>query len=162
MCDACLGEAAPRPLQCDQVLGPYKGKSVVVTGARGFLGSVVVGLLGNADCRIVRVLRDGGVSSPRPVRAQVEDVIGNIGESGLWERVLAEADIVFHFAAQTSAAQASENPAGDFEANVRPLLCLLETCQRTRLRRTVVFSGTATQVGIPARMRSMRGTQTHR
>ena len=149
--DTRLAGRAPRP-RCDELLGLYAGRSVVVTGGRGFIGSAVVGLLADADCRIVRVSREERAPSAQSGRALIEDVTGDIRETRVWERVLADADVVFHLAAQTSVVEASENPAAVFEVNVRPLLRLLETCRRTGLRRTVVFAGTATQVGVPSRL----------
>ena len=80
-------------------LHEYTGKTVAVTGAAGFLGSCLVNRLAAVECQIVRVTR----AEPLP-----------------WDDV-SDADVVFHFAAQTSSAAAAENPDGDFAANVAPM-----------------------------------------
>jgi len=152
MCDVDLRGTALRPLRFDEVVKQYAGKSVVVTGGRGFVGSAVIGLLHDVDCRIVRIVRHEAAPVARSGRAAVRDVIGDIREAGVWECVLREADVIFHFAAQTGAGEATEKAAADFEVNVGPLVRLLELCFRKGFRRTVVFSGTATQVGIPTRL----------
>jgi nucleoside-diphosphate-sugar epimerase len=57
-------------------------------------------------------------------------------------------DIVYHFAAQTSVYVAWQDPVEDMEANVLPLLRLLETCRRKAWKPIILFSGTATEIGL--------------
>ena len=108
----------------------YRGLTVAVTGAAGFLGGCLVNRLAAVDCRIVPVTR----TAPRP-----------------WDEVV-NADVVFHFAAQTSSVAAADNPDRDFAANVAPMRQLLESCRRLRRRPVVLFAGTVTQSGIPSRL----------
>lgn len=105
------------------------GKVVAVTGASGFLGGRLIDRLSTVDCRIVRV--------PRRVA---------------WDAMVSDVDVVFHFAAQTSAAVAAGDPEADFAANVAPLRALLEACARIERRPLVLFAGSVTQAGIPARL----------
>ncbi|HUQ85978.1 MAG TPA: NAD-dependent epimerase/dehydratase family protein [Vicinamibacterales bacterium] len=127
----------------------YHGKTIAVTGAGGFLGGQLVKRLAATECRIIRVAR----STQRPVDlpvADVADVTGDVADRGLWDR-LADADVIFHFAAQTSIAAAADNPARDFDANVTPMRHLLAMCRERRRRPTVLFAGTVTEAGIAAR-----------
>lgn len=128
----------------------YRGKSVLVTGGLGFLGASLVAMLSNVDCRIIRVLRRGTNCSPIANRAKIIDVIGDIREAAVWLRALEDVDIVIHLAGQTSVQVANEDPVADFDANVLPMLQLLETCRCKGHRPIVLFSGTVTQAGMPS------------
>ncbi len=127
----------------------FSGKTVLVTGAAGFLGGRLVHRLSAVQCQIVRVAR----AAPPPLEgrplATVRDVTGDVGERATWDAVLSDADVVFHCAAQTSSVAAAENPARDFAANVAPIRHLLEECRRLQRRPVVMFAGTVTQAGIP-------------
>lgn len=105
----------------------YAGRTIAVTGASGFIGSGVVSRLTTAGCRVIRITR------------------------ATWEDAAA-ADVVFHFAAQTSVTAAAGNPPQDFEANVVPMRRLLAACAARRRRPFVVFAGTVTQSGIQSHL----------
>jgi nucleoside-diphosphate-sugar epimerase len=61
-------------------------------------------------------------------------------------------DHVFHLAAQTSSYVANNDPLADLEANVTPVLQMLEACRQGGLKPAILFSGTATEMGLPQRM----------
>ncbi|MDO8679543.1 MAG: NAD-dependent epimerase/dehydratase family protein [Acidobacteriota bacterium] len=130
----------------------YHGKTVAVTGAAGFLGGRLVNRLAALPCRIVRVAR----TAPPPLDvvpdATMVDVVGDVGDLAVWDAVLQDADLVFHFAGQTSGVAAAKNPRWDFDANVAPMRHLVLTCRRRRRRPMVMFAGTVTQAGIPSRL----------
>ncbi len=132
-------------------LSRYRGKTVAVTGAGGFLGGQLVDRLATGAGRIIRVAR----SAPKPIAitpaSTVTDVIGDLGERGVWDAVV-DADVIFHFAAQTSIAAAAANPDWDFAANVTPMRNLLAACAHRRRRPMVLFAGTVTQAGMSSRL----------
>jgi len=132
-----------------EVLGRYSGRRIVVTEGLGFLGDHLIRALSEIDCQIVRVIRPGTISGACVNTARITDVCGDMRDETLWERALPQAEFVFHLAGQTSAAVAASDPARDFEANVLPLLRLLETSRRRGIRPTVLFAGTVTETGIP-------------
>ena len=121
------------------------GKTVVVTGGLGFLGAALMDLLKEVDCEIVRVVR-GPAQPLRDCRARVSDVAGDVRDPSTWRRALEGADVVFHLAAQTSAGSHD-----DFEANVAPVVHLLEACRAQGAQPIVLFAGTVTQAGVPLR-----------
>lgn len=130
----------------------YRGKTIVVTGAGGFLGGRLVNRLAAVACEIIRVSRAALPQSDRTTVATVSDVIGDVRDTATWARVLDQADVVFHLAAQTSAVTASEDPALDFDLNVTPMRLLLRTCRQLRRRPVVLFAGTVTQAGVAPRL----------
>ena len=133
------------------VLAPVlRGKTVAVTGAAGFLGSHLVDRLAAVDCHIVRVMR-APVPSSRNRSVRIADIEGNVCDRAVWDRIV-DADVIFHFAAQTSAAAAAQNPTADFDANVTPMRHLLAACRARDRRPLVLFAGTVTQAGVPSRL----------
>ena len=74
---------------------------------------------------------------------------GNIQDRRIWSEALVGVDYVFHFAAQTSAYVANENPLNDINSNIVPLLKMLDVCRTENLNPRIVFAGTVTQAGLP-------------
>lgn len=138
-------------LHCEASLG-CAGKRILITGGAGYLATNLVGLLQDVDCHIVRLVRPGAIFTPVTGTAHIKEVIGDVRERTTWERVLEDIDVVFHFAAQTSAYVANEDPPGDLDCNVVPMLNLLETCRKQGRRPAVLFSSAVTVAGIPSRL----------
>jgi nucleoside-diphosphate-sugar epimerase len=125
------------------------GKRILITGGAGYLATSLVHLLKNSDCRIIRLDRPGASFLSVAGLARIENIFADIRDPESWDRILAAVDIVFHFAAQTSVYVANEDPNADLSINVLPMLNLLETCRRKNFRPMVLFSGTATEAGLP-------------
>ncbi len=142
----------PGPLTAPTWLDHYRDRTVVVTGAGGFLGGRLVARLAATPCHLVRVSRSTLAPLDPRHPATTVDVIGDVRDAAIWARVVGGADVVVHFAAQTSAAVADENPALDFDANVTPMSHLLRACRRLRCSPTILFAGTVTQAGVQARL----------
>lgn len=136
----------------------FQGKRILITGASGYIASNLIHSLNDFDCTLVRL--DKRTTPPvHPGRAEIVDITGNIKDSRVFEPALRDVDIVFHLAGQTSLYSAEDRPIDDFKVNVVPMLNLLETCRETGGQPTIIFSGTATEVGIPS---SLPVNETHR
>lgn len=135
-----------------EVRAYFTARRVLITGGAGYLASSLISLLRDVDCHITRLGRSNVEARPSAGSTQIEDFVGDVRESAVWERALAGVDIVFHFAAQTSVYVANKDVRADLEANVVPMLHLLEVCHQQRIEPVIMFSGTVTQSGIPQRL----------
>lgn len=123
---------------------------MVVSGASGYVASALLARLGGCAASVVRISR-----APLPAwtgRAACSDMIGDLRDAKLWNEAVPGADAVFHLAAQTSVYTAAKDPDADFAANVEPMRRLLEACRPLERRPFVVFAGSVTQCGLPARL----------
>jgi nucleoside-diphosphate-sugar epimerase len=126
------------------------GRTIVITGGRGYIATALMRRLASVDCRVRRVLRPGTVAAPGGGACRVEDLAGDLGDAGFWRTLVADADVVIHLAGQTSAYVANADSARDLAANLLPVVHLLEACRaRGGAPAAVVLAGTATQVGLP-------------
>jgi CDP-glucose 4,6-dehydratase len=121
------------------------GRSILVTGAYGLLGSWLVKTLLEADASVTVLRRDDAPRSALSrigLDAQVDVVHGDICTEGLVARALAEYEIdtVFHLAAQTIVPTANRSPVSTFETNIRGTWLLLEACRLHGAERVIVAS----------------------
>jgi nucleoside-diphosphate-sugar epimerase len=94
-----------------------------------------------------------GDKQPEPAAGgAIEDFHGDITSSADLARALADVDVVLHLAAQTSIYVADADPLADLEANVRPMLGLLEACRARGGCPTIILASTATLAGIDPKL----------
>ena len=129
----------------------FTGKRILITGGSGYLATNLARALSDCECTVVRLSRKSHLP-PVAGRVKVVDMAGEITKRATWETALDGVDIVYHLAAQTSVYVAEKDAGADFQANVLPMLTMLETCRRQSWRPAVVFSGTVTEAGIPQQL----------
>ncbi|HEX7670496.1 MAG TPA: NAD-dependent epimerase/dehydratase family protein [Polyangiaceae bacterium] len=132
----------------------YRGKRVVLTGAGGYIGTVILSLLRDVDCAVRAVvppskLQDARAALPGLGPSGMEVVGCDIRAERDFRALLGECDIVIHLAAQTSHYEANAHPTDDFGINVAPMLRLLESCREHGAAPQIVFASSATVVGLP-------------
>jgi CDP-glucose 4,6-dehydratase len=105
-------------------------RSVLVTGATGFLGSHLVDALERLGADVVILRRDVRPATPVVARwlERVAVVDGDVVDSALLARVLEEFSVrtVFHVAAQTQVGVARRQPASTFATNIQGTWSVLE------------------------------------
>jgi CDP-glucose 4,6-dehydratase len=121
------------------------GRSVLVTGAYGLLGSWLVSALLERGARVVAIRRDEPAVSGLALlglEERVDVVRGDICAEGLVARALSEyeVDSVFHLAAQTLVGTANRAPQPTFETNIRGTWIVLEACRLNGVERVIVAS----------------------
>lgn len=131
-----------------EVAERYAGKSILVTGASGVLGTSLVAALQSVRCRIIRLSRDPAKLPRVEGDARVEDHRGDVRSADVWADHLPGVDVVFHLAGQTSVYTAEQDPIADHDANVKPILLMGAAARSSGSRPSVVFAGTATQIGL--------------
>jgi CDP-glucose 4,6-dehydratase len=136
-----------------------RGRSVLVTGAHGLLGSWLTAALLEAGARVSVIRRDEPAVTALEltgVADRVDAVPGDICEEDLVARTLAEYEVesVFHLAAQTLVGVANRSPRSTFETNVRGTWILLEACRMHGVGSVIVASSDKAygpQPGLPYR-----------
>jgi len=126
----------------------YRGKTILISGASGFIGSSLARVLSQIDCTLICCSRDIEKLEIIPsAKAHIVNRQIDIRTPLVWEEVIEGVDAVFHFAAQTSSKFANDNPCLDMDINLVSIARFIETCQNKKIRPDIIFPGTVTQVG---------------
>lgn len=126
--------------------------NVLVTGGAGYIGSICVEELINANHQVTVLdnLSEGHRSAVDPRARFVE---GNLGNRDLVTRVIqeAKAEAIIHFAAHALVGESMQDPGKYFRNNVASGLELLEGAVKNGVRK-FVFSSTCATYGPPDRV----------
>jgi UDP-glucose 4-epimerase len=125
------------------------GKSILVTGGAGYIGSHTVHLLleRGYEVRVVDDLSRGHRHNVDPARLHILNLSDTDGLCRLFAEHPCEA--VIHFAAYIAVGESMQVPELYFSNNVGGSVSLLTAMQRSGVR-NLVFSSTAAVYGIPA------------
>jgi CDP-glucose 4,6-dehydratase len=123
----------------------WSGLGVLVTGATGFVGGWLAGVLADRGARVVALVRDDDplARSVHPdLWLKAVLVPGDVTDRSALRRALAEYDVraCFHLAAQAHVEAALADPASTFDSNVRGTWTTLEACRESGVERVVVVS----------------------
>src|SRR3989344_2203598 len=116
------------------VMGFWKGKSVYVTGADGFIGSWVAKQLVDEEAEVSILVRDLKPEMGfdfHGLREKVNIVHGDLVDLQTQQRALNEygVDTVFHIAAQAIVGIANKSPLSTFESNIKGTWNIMEAAK---------------------------------
>ncbi len=114
--------------------GRFAGRSVLVTGAQGFVGSWLAERLLDGGAEVVALQRDVEPDArfrTDGIEARCVIAQGDVTDYESMLRILNEHGVsaVFHLAAQTIVGTANRSPLSTFETNIRGTYVLLEACR---------------------------------
>lgn len=123
--------------------------AILVTGAAGFIGSVVTEKLLQDGYKVIGI-DNFQESSPSSVNTEIIFYEGNYGDKDLLNEIFGKhkIDCVFHFAAETTIQFSMINPSVYFKNNVVNGLNLLDSMLNIGLKK-IIFSSTAAVYGEP-------------
>jgi CDP-glucose 4,6-dehydratase len=144
----------------------WRGRSVLVTGAGGFLASWLCRALVDAGADVIGIVRDSTgerLLERHGVRQRMTVVHGSIVDYPLVERVLNEyeADAVFHVAAQAIVGAANRSPLSTFESNIKGTWNVLEACRVSRATARLVVASSDKAYGDQAVLPYREDTALH-
>ena len=110
----------------------WEGRSVLVTGAAGLLGSWVSRKLAETDARVAGLDIDWSANPVLDRSDSVKRIPGDVRDHDTMDRVLVEEaiDTVLHLAAQAVVGPANEDPVDTFEHNILGTWVTLDACRR--------------------------------
>jgi len=123
----------------------YHKKTILITGASGYIGTHLIQKLINIDCHIIRFSRKPLL--PIVGKAKITDIQGDLQTFDDWKDALKNVDYIFHLAAQTGVAEADKNPVDDALQNVIGSLRIL-TAAREQGDIIFMMAGAATECGL--------------
>jgi UDP-glucose 4-epimerase len=120
----------------------------VVTGGAGFIGSHLVGALARLghDVCVVDNFSTGSPDNLAPIRDQLEVVAGDIRDQPLLQRVMRQADVVFHQAALASVPRSIADPESTHDVCATGTLSVLMAARAAGVRR-VVYAASSSAYG---------------
>lgn len=133
-------------------LNDYAGKSVMVTGGLGFIGSNLALRLAALGARVTVV--DGLIAGCGANRANLSGsdvaiVETDLSESDTLLDLLRQTSVVFNLAGEISHIHSMQFPERDLQINTVSQLRFLDACRRARPGLRVVYAGTRQAFGKP-------------
>lgn len=129
-----------------------KGKTILVIGGAGFIGSHVVDELLNEDIKNViiydnfcRGTKENIETSLKDDRVKLFEIGGEVMQTDILDKAVKESDAVIHLAALWLL-QCYEYPRSAFDVNIRGTFNVLEACSNNKIER-LVYSSSASVYG---------------
>jgi len=138
-----------------QCFGAYKGRSVLITGGLGFIGSNLARKLveiGGVEVSIVDALipdQGGNLFNIEGIEDRVKLHIADMGDDYVINHLVGGVDYIFNLAGNVSHLESMLRPQRDLELNCAAQLTLLEACRNFNPHVKIVFTSTRQVYGKP-------------
>ena len=138
-----------------QRLNEYRGRSVLITGGAGFIGSNLarrLAELGDVKVTIVDAMipdQGGNLFNLDGIEDRVACHVANIGDDHVINHLVGGVDYIFNLAGSTSHLDSMRAPRQDLELNCAAQLTMLEACRQFNPGVKIVFSSTRQVYGKP-------------
>jgi UDP-glucose 4-epimerase len=139
-------------------LAAYDGKTVLITGGLGFIGSNLAMRLAESSRADIRILDSLDASCggnlrnldgiARPARIHTFD----LRKKTRLKDVVQGVDVIFNLAGHVSHIDSMRDPLQDLGGNTEAHLCLLEVCRTSNPAARIVYSSTRQFYGKPQRL----------
>ena len=132
-----------------KILDPYQGRTILITGGRGYIGSALTQSLATIKCKLI-LFDQLPIDAWRPESQKAEIVLrkGDVSAPRFWDDALHGVDYVFRLAAKEYSYRSEYDPEQDFQFNALPILRLLEACRLQTYRPKIVFASSANLFGL--------------
>jgi UDP-glucose 4-epimerase len=135
-------------------LNHYAGRSVLITGGLGFVGSNLARRLVDLDARVTLVdslipAYGGNRFNIAGYETRLRVNIADVRDPHSMRALVQEQEILFNLAGQVSHLDSMEDPFTDLEINARSQLSILEACRHENPTIKVIYAGTRQQYGKP-------------
>lgn len=133
----------------------FKGRSVLITGGLGFIGSNIALRLvdiGGVDVSIIDPLtpgQGGNLFNIANIKDQVKLHVADISNDSLSRQLVSGVDYIFNLAGNVSHLDSIIEPHSDLAVNCSAQLKLLEACRKFNPHVKIVFSSTRQIYGKP-------------
>lgn len=133
----------------------YKGRSVLITGGLGFIGSNLAHRLAEIDDVDITIIdslsegQGGNLYNIEGIRDRVNLHIANMGDSWVINHLVGGMDYIFNLAGSVSHVDSMKMPQVDLQLNCAAHLSLLEACRMFNPHVKIVFTSTRQVYGKP-------------
>jgi UDP-glucose 4-epimerase len=132
----------------------YRGRSVMITGGIGFIGSNLARQLVElgADVLLVDSLipdYGGNLFNIDGIAGRLRVNVADVRQQTTMNYLVRDCDVIFNLAGQVSHIDSMRDPYTDLEINCRSQLTVLEACRNHNADVKVVFAGTRQVYGRP-------------
>jgi UDP-glucose 4-epimerase len=139
-------------------IADYDGRTVLITGGLGFIGSnlaIRLAQSSRAEIRIVDSLHPscgGNLKNLEGIARPVQIHTSDLRETSKLREILKGIDIIFNLAGHVSHIDSMRDPLQDLGGNAEAHLCLLESCRAVNPRARIIYSSTRQFYGRPQRL----------
>jgi len=130
----------------------FRGRSVLVTGGLGFIGSNLSEHLVRLGAKVTIVDNmmprlGGNLFNVKEIMDKIHINFSDVRDEHSMDYLVKGQDFIFHLAGQVNHVDSIRNPIQDLDINCRGTLVLLESCRKYNRETKIIFAGTRGEYG---------------